>query len=128
MAADTSLLISGKMPCLDSRLRGFVHPDFDAMTTVLMIAFSRSRYAPGKITPRIPVGYRTHTAEVFKRYAPDKNQAIQCRVSCQTVCQMKLELRHLAILEPVVGTSADLCRQCLSQINASPTKAIWLAL
>ena len=36
------------------------------------------------------------------------------------VCQMKLELRHLAILEPVVGTSGDPGRQCLLQIDASP--------
>jgi len=68
------------------------------MTTMLMIALLRSRQAPGDNKPRIPVGYRAHAGEVLKRYAPDKNQAIQCMVSCQTMCQMKLELRHLAIL------------------------------
>jgi len=95
------------MPSLYSRLQGFVRPYFDAMTTMLMIALSRSRHAPGDNTPRFPVGYRAHAAEVLKRYTLDKNQAIQCMVSCQTMCQMKLELRHLAIRKPVVGTSAD---------------------
>ena len=36
------------------------------------------------------------------------------------VCQMKHELTHLAILEPVVGTSGDPRRQCVLQINGSP--------
>jgi hypothetical protein len=43
------------------------------------------------------------------------------------MCPIKLKLRHLAILEPVVGTSANLGRQCLSQIISSPSKVIWLA-
>jgi hypothetical protein len=120
--------MSGKMPSLYTRLRGIVRPDFDRVTTILIIALSWSHHAPGDNTPLIPVGYPAHAAEVLKRYAPDKNQAIQCTLSCQTMYQMKLELRHLAILKPVVGTSADLGRQCLSQINASPSKAIWLAL
>jgi len=113
------------MTSLYSRLQSFVRPYFDGMTTELMIALSRSRCAPGDQTPRILVGYRAHAAVVLERYAPNRNQAIQCMVSCQTVCQMKLELRHLAILEPVVGTSADLGQQCLLQINASPSKAVW---
>jgi hypothetical protein len=37
---------------------------------------------------------------------------------------MKLELINLAILEPVVETSADLGQQCILQLNASPIKAI----
>jgi len=114
------------MPSLYSRLREFVRPDFDTMTTLLLISLSRSRHVPGDNLPRIPVGYRAHAAEVLKRYAPDKNQAMQYMVSCQTICQMKLELRHLAILEPVVGTSADLGQQCLPQINASSSKSSWL--
>jgi len=108
------------MPSLYSRPRGFVRPYFDAMTTVLMIALSRSCHAPNDNTPRLSIGYRAHAAEVLKRYASDKNQAIQCMVSCQTMCQMKLELRHLAIVMPVVGTSANHGWQCLSQIDASP--------
>jgi len=113
------------MPSLYSRLREFVRPDFDTIPTLLMLALSRSRHVPGDHTPRIQVGDCAHAAEVLKRYAPDKNQAMQCTVSCQTIFQMKLELRRLAILEPVVGTSADLGRQCLSQINATPSKAVW---
>jgi len=108
------------MPSLYSCLRRFVSPFFDTMTTLLIVELSRSRHAARDNSPPIPVGYRAHAAEVLKRYAPDKNQAIQCTVSCQTTCQMKLELKYLAILEPVVGTSAVLGRQCLSQINASP--------
>jgi len=91
-----------------------------------MMALLRSSHASGDCTPHVPVGYPAHAAEVLQRYAPDKNLAIQCMVTFQTVCQMKLELRHLAILEPVVEISADLSRQCLSQIHASPTKATWL--
>jgi len=48
-----------------------VRPYFDAMTTSLMIALSWSRHAPGDNMPRIPAGYHDHSAEVFKRYAPD---------------------------------------------------------
>jgi len=107
------------MASIYSRLRGFVRPYFEAMATMLMIALSRSHHAPGDITPCLPVGYRAHAAEVLNCYAPDKNKAIQCMVSCQTMCQMKLELRHLAIHKPVVGTSANLGHQCLSQINSS---------
>jgi hypothetical protein len=80
------------MPSLYSRLRRFVRPYFNAMTTVLLIALSQSHHMPVDITPHIPVGYHAHAAEVLKRDAPDKNQAIQCTVSCQTICQMKLEL------------------------------------
>jgi len=108
------------MPSLYSCLRGFVRPFFDTMTTLLMIVLSRSCHVPGDKAPPIPVGYCALAAEVLKRYAPNKNEAIQYTVSCQTTCQMKLELNYLAILEPAVGTSADLGRQCLSQINASP--------
>ena len=53
---------------------------------MLMIELSWSRHAPSDNMPRIPVGYRVHAAEVLKRYAPDKNQAIQCMISCQTMC------------------------------------------
>ena len=73
------------MPSLYS-LRGFVHPYFDAMTTMLMIESLWSRHVPGNELPRIPVGYRAHAAEVLKRDAPDENQAIQHIVSCQTMC------------------------------------------
>jgi len=85
------------MPSSYSRLRGFVCPYFDATTIMLMIALSRSRLAPSDKMPCIPVGYSVHAAEVSKGFTPDKNQAIQCMILCQTMCQMKLELRHLAI-------------------------------
>jgi len=67
------------------------------MTIVLMVGFLRSRHVPGDIMPRIPVAYRVHADEVLKCFAPDKNQAIHHMISCQTMCQMKLELRHLTI-------------------------------
>jgi len=62
-----------------------------------MIVLSRSRHMPGDNFPCIPVGYRVHAGEVLKRYAPDKNRATHRMMSYQTVCQMKLELRHLII-------------------------------
>jgi len=92
-----SFLIARTMPSLYSRLHWFVCPYFNAMTTMLMIALSWSHHAPGDNMPCIPVSYRVHTSEVLKHYAADKNQAIQRMISCQTMCQMKLELRHLAI-------------------------------
>ena len=76
--------------------------------------------------PRLPAGYRAHAAEVLKRYTADMNQAFPCMVSCQTIHQIKLELSHLAIRKPVVGTSADRGWYCLLQINASQFKTIWL--
>jgi len=58
------LLIAGTMSSLYSRLQRLVHPFFDAMTTLLMIALSRSRHAtkhaPGDKVPCIPIGYRVH--------------------------------------------------------------------
>ena len=67
------------------------------MTTVLMIPLLWSCHAPSDNMPPIPAGYRIHADEVLKRFAPDKNQVIHRMISCQTMCQMKLELRHLAI-------------------------------
>jgi hypothetical protein len=114
------------MPSLYTCLEGLLPRYFDTITTMLMIALLRSHHAPDDNTPRIPVGYRAHATEVLKHYPPDNNQAIQCTVSCQTMCQMKLELGHLAMLETVVGTSTDLGRQCLSQNNASPLRLFGL--
>jgi len=80
----------------------------------VVIALSRSHHAPGNVTPgnvtpgnvtpgnvtpHIPVGYQVHVDEVLKRYTPDKDQAIHRMISCQTMYPMKLELRHLAIVE-----------------------------
>jgi len=86
------------MRSLYTRLRGFVRPYCDAMTTMLIVALSQSCHVPGDNTPCFPVGSCPHAAEVLNNHAPDKNQAIQRMVSCQTMCLMKLELRHLAIL------------------------------
>jgi len=85
------------MPFHYSHLGGFVRPYFDRMATSLVIVLSQLCLAPGDNIPRIPVGYHVHADEVLKHYAADKNQAIHCMIPCQTMCQMKLELRHLAI-------------------------------
>jgi hypothetical protein len=120
LTVDSGLLLILLSSSLYSRLRGTVNTYFDGITTMLMRALSRCRHAPGDTTPCILVSYRGHATEVLKRYAPDKNQAIQCMVSCQAMCQMKLELRHLIILKPVVGTSANPSQVCLLQIKGSP--------
>jgi len=60
-----------------------------------MIALSQSHHATGDNLPHIPVRYHVHAGEVLKCYAPDKNQAIHRMISYQTMCHIKLELRHL---------------------------------
>ena len=114
------------MPSLYSRLRGFVRPYFNAMTTMLMIALSRSGHAPSDNTPCIPLGYRAHAAEVLKQYVPDKNQAIQLMVSCQTMCQMKLELRHLTILWAISWNNYWLWSVVLIAINCLTSRLFGL--
>jgi hypothetical protein len=54
-------------------------------------------YMPGDNWPRIPVGCHVQVDEVLRCYASEKNQAIHRVISCQTMCQMRLELRHLAM-------------------------------
>jgi hypothetical protein len=45
-----------------------------------MIVLSRSRHAPGDNMPRISAGYHCHADEELKRFAPDKDQAIDCLI------------------------------------------------
>ena len=70
------------MPSLYSCHGGFVHQDFDAITSMLLIALSWSRNAPGDNMLHIPVGHRVDADKVLKHYAADKNQAIHCMISC----------------------------------------------
>jgi hypothetical protein len=91
------LLIARAMPSLYRCLRGSIHPYFDAMTPMLMIAFSQSHSVPSDNMPCMPVGYHVHTGEVLKYCAPDNNQTIHRMISCQTLCQIELELRYLAM-------------------------------
>jgi len=83
------------MPSLYSCLAGVVRPYCDTMTAVLMMALSQAGHAPGDSMPHIPGGYGVHADEVLKRYTSDKIQAIHRTISCQTLCEMKLEPRHL---------------------------------
>jgi hypothetical protein len=106
-----SLFICGILPYLYSCLRGPVHPFFNTITTLLMIALSRSRHAPSDNMPCIPVGYCVHGDEVVNQYCSDNNQAIVRMISCLTKCQIDLELRQLEMrLVSVVRKSANLGR------------------
>jgi len=74
------------------------------MTTLLIIVLSwyvmPFQHASNNNLPRIPIDYRVHVDEIIKPYAPDKNQAIHRMISWRTMCQLELELRHLAIRLP----------------------------
>jgi hypothetical protein len=74
------------MPSLYSRHGVFVCPDFDVMTSVVMIALLRVCPAPGESKPCIPVRYRAYEVEELQRYTTDKNQAFHCMMSWQTTC------------------------------------------
>jgi len=71
------------------------------MTTELMIALLQSRYTISDYAwislATLPSGLSCSCNVVSKRYAPNKNQAIHRMISCQTICQMELVLRHLTI-------------------------------
>ena len=89
------------MSSIYSCRREFVRPYFDTMTFVLMIGLSQwhltTYYVPGDNLPRFLIGHCVHACEILKRYTPDQNQAMHCTISCQTMRQTELELRHLAI-------------------------------
>lgn len=61
-----------------------------------------------------PVGYPVIWACGFKAYPPDKNQASQCTISCQTICEIvSTTWTTYDIYGLVIGTSADHCRTVL---------------
>ena len=123
------LLIVGMTPPLYSWLRGFVRPYFDTITTSILIALSRSRLRMRPvISATLPNWLSCSCNVVSKHYAPDKNQAIHRMISCHTVPQTKLKLRHLTTR--FCDSSWNVCQQIswqrLSQINASPYRLFCL--